>query len=106
MSIVFDNIQAFLLWLGSAPAGIAILSFIAERSAWYQEQSPKVKQGIAWGVAIILPQIALALLDVVPADIWGQLEPRFQAVLTSVSIIAALFFGELAHSVDKRFLRR
>lgn len=106
MNVVFENIPAFLAWLGSSPGIVAILSFVAERWPWYQAQSSKAKQAIAWAVAFILPQISLALLEVVPPEIWGQLQPRFQAILTSVSVIATLFISEAVHEVDKRVSAR
>lgn len=106
MSIVFENIQAFIVWFGSSGGIIAILSFLAERWTWFQRQEPKTKQAISWGAAFILPQVSLALLDLVgyiPPEAWAKLETHFQALVSSAGVIATLFFSELAHKADKRF---
>lgn len=100
--MTFENIPEFLAWLGTSGAIVTIISFIAERWAWFQEQSPKVRQAITMGIALLLPQITLALLEIVPATMWEQLNPYFQAILTSVAAISTLLFSEIAHAVDKR----
>ena len=105
MNPAFESIMAFLVWIGSSGGIVAILSFLAERWPWFQKQTPKTKQAIAWSASFLLPQLSLVALDLVgyiPAEAWGKMEVHFQAILTSVSVIATLFFSETAHAVDKR----
>ena len=104
MSTVFESIRAFLIWLGSSGGIIAILSFLAERAAWFQALAPKTKQLIFSGAALLLPQLSLLgldLLDIVPAEAMGKLESHFGAIMTSVVVIGTLLFSEVAHAVDK-----
>ena len=106
MDIVFENIRAFIVWFGSSGGIIAMLSFGAERWSWFQGLTPKQKQGLSWAAAFILPQVSLALLDLIgyiPPEAWAKMEIHFQALVSSAGVIATLFFSELAHKADKRF---
>ena len=105
MNTVFESLRAFCLWLGSSGGIIAILSFLAERCAWFQNLAPKTKQALFFGASVLLPQISLVALDllaIVPAEAMGKLETHFQAIMTSVVVIGTLLFSEAAHAVDKR----
>jgi len=102
---MFENITAFIVWLGSGPGIVAILSFVVERWGWFQKQTSKTRMAITWGLAFLLPQISLAVLDLVgyiPAEAWSKMETHFQAILVSVSVIASLLASEGAHAIDKR----
>jgi hypothetical protein len=57
-----------------------VLAFLAERFEWFQQLPARAKWWVIFGVSIAAPIAAQALLDFVPAHVWTQIEPYWQAL--------------------------
>lgn len=68
--------------LGLVAAGVTggIVSFLLERTTWFDKMSPNGKWWLTFGLMVGLPVVAQLLLMFVPPEIWAQLEPIWQAL--------------------------
>jgi len=58
----------------------AVLAFLFEHVAWFQQQEPRIKWWLIFGLSLALPLAAQLLLQLVPAEVWKLLEPYWQAL--------------------------
>lgn len=78
-----SDVPAFVDVLALIAQGLGagfVLAFLAERFEWFQKLSPKIKWWVIFGVSVGAPIAAQTLLDFVPADVWAQIEPYWQAL--------------------------
>ncbi len=73
------SIQLFAWLLGSGGL-IIMLSWLVERWAWYQKQTPDLKKILFIAGVVILGSIVHALQLYVPANAWSAIDPWFQFV--------------------------
>ncbi len=57
-----------------------ILSFLSERSAWFQQLSPTARLLVIFGLCVALPIVARVAIAFVPPNIWTILEPYWQSL--------------------------
>jgi hypothetical protein len=99
------SIKDLLTWAGSSAGLMVVISLLIERlpglSSWFAALPVKTKVLIICLVALLLPQIILLLTTVVPDSTWDKLQPVWEAIVVSVSVITWAI-GELTHKVDKR----
>ena len=79
-----------------APVAIA---FLLEHVVVFQRLQAEVKKWVVLGLFVFLPVAATALLQFVPAEVWGQLEPFWNALAVG---FAAWVASQMAHGWDKR----
>ena len=93
-----DVTQA-LQWIVNSGGGIAIVSWIAERLPWFQEQTSQKKEYIFLGASIVISLIAYTVLTYVPANILDAIAPYFTILYGT---FATLYLGKAAHLLDKK----
>ena len=76
-----------------------IIAFLLEHFSWFQSMKPETKKWFVLGLFVIIPLVAMALVQFVPAEVWTLLEPYWNA-------LALGFLGwlgsQVAHAWDKR----
>ena len=59
-----------------------VLSLLFERPGWFQGLDEQQKWWIIFGLSLTLPLGATVLLQLVPADVWVQMEPLWYGLAT------------------------
>lgn len=58
----------------------AILSFLFEHFAFFQSLTSKAKWWLVFLTTILLPVVATAVLQFMPADVWSALQPYWASL--------------------------
>ena len=74
-----DVVDVLSLLAQGVGAGF-VLSFLAEKSQWFQALKPEVKSWLIFGLSVGLPVLAQLLLMVVPASVWEAIQPFWMAL--------------------------
>jgi hypothetical protein len=93
------DLQAFLLWLGSAVGSGAVASFVLERLAWFQSLATESKKWVSFAFMAGVGVVSFLVLNYVPAEMLSLLAPYF-AILASA--FASVFSGQAFHKTDKK----
>ena len=94
---VETNVLAkFLLWLATGGSVVAV-SWIAERSKWFQSLESSTKAYVQYGASTILGVAALLIQTYIPAATLEMLAPYF-AVFSGV--FGMIFLNQVAHVND------
>ena len=87
----------FLVWLTSGGSIVAV-SWLADKSAWFQSLSKEAKEYVIYGASVVLSLGAYAVNTYVPAEVMAQLAPIFAILATS---FGSIFLGRIFHSLKK-----
>lgn len=93
------NLNDFLVWLANSGGSIIVLSWIAERWAWFQAQKPDAKQYMFFGGSVLVSAASYTVLHYVPASILTMLTPWFGLVYAS---FVTVFISKAFHALDKK----
>lgn len=93
------NFVEILTWLASGGGAAIALSWAFERWAWFQAQTPKVKEAIYNVATSVVVALAGLVLFYTPADWLVYLNPIFAALY---AIVGALIVGQKFHMFDKK----
>lgn len=77
---VVPSLPALLVKMVRGVVTGAVIAFLFERMDWFQQLGAKAKWWIVFSVTILLPVLAQAALDFVPAATWVTIEPYWQAL--------------------------
>jgi hypothetical protein len=89
-----------VLTMLASGAGVGVvISFLFTKFTWFNTLSSSAKSWIVFGMAIGLPVAATAALQFIPAGVWTQLEPYWQAIATGFLIWAG---SQAVYVVNKR----
>ncbi len=91
------SLYEFLVWLVSGGSIVAV-SWLCERWAWFQKQTPDVKEYFVYGMSVALSISAYCVNTFVDPAILEKLAPIF--AIASATFIS-IFIGKLFHKVDR-----
>lgn len=74
------DIAGLFSWLMDSGGLVIVLSWLVERWAWYQKQTPDWKKFLFILGVVILGGIVHALQIYVPATVWAQINPWFNYI--------------------------
>lgn len=93
--------QDFLQWLASGLGANVVVSYLAERWAWFQSLTSEGRKWISAVFTALVAIAAYAVLTYVPADFWVLISPYWQIVVA----VAGMYVGtQVFHGLD-RFTR-
>jgi hypothetical protein len=78
----------FFTWLVGSGGVIVVVSWLAERWAWYQAQTPDLKKILFIILVVLIGSGVQALQLYVPAATWALIDPWFVRV-TGLIVLAA-----------------
>jgi len=93
--------QEFLVWLSGGLGASLVVSYLAERWAWFQYQLPSNKILLKTVAASVLAVVAYLVYTHVPVDFWSLIDPYWQIVL---AVIATNYGVEVFHFFDKKLV--
>jgi len=76
----------------------AIISFMLEKSGWFQSISTGAKYWITFGLCLGLPFLAALAMQFIPVSVWAVLEPYWQALAAGFGVWLAT---QLVHNAYK-----
>lgn len=79
-------------------AGV-VIAFLFEHFTWFQNLPSSTKWWVVLGLSLGLPVLAQVLLEFVPPDIWGRLEPYWRALASGFLMWAG---SQVSHLLAKR----
>jgi len=91
------ELAEFLVWLTSGGSIIAV-SWLAEKSMWFQGLSKERKEYFIYAASVILSLGAYGVSTYVPAEVLAQIAPIFAILASS---FASIFLGRFYHSLKK-----
>ena len=91
------SLQEFLVWLVSGGSIVAV-SWLAEKSAWFQGLGKESKEYVIYGASVALSFGAYAVNTYVSPDVLNQLAPLFGILATT---FGSIFLGRMFHSFRK-----
>lgn len=91
------ELTEFLVWLTSGGSIIAV-SWLAEKSAWFQRLTKEQKEYFIYGASVLLSLSAYGVNTYVSAEVLSQLAPVFAIFATT---FASIFLGRVYHSFKK-----
>lgn len=74
------EVMSVLAMLAQGVGAGFVLSFLAEKSAWFQGLDGEKKGWLVFGLSLGLPLLAQVLLAVVPPEMWAVVQPFWRAV--------------------------
>jgi MFS family permease len=80
------SLVEFLQMLASGIIVGPAIAFLFERFEWFQKLSGSARFWVILALSVGLPVLGTALLQLVPADIWAQLQPYWAALATGITI--------------------
>lgn len=89
----------FLTWLFSGVGAIAVISYIAERSKWFNDLDTETKKTYKAVASTLVALAAYALSVYVPAEVWVVLDPYWKVI---VAVISLNYGVEVFHAFDKK----
>jgi hypothetical protein len=92
------SLVEFLRLLASGVIVGPAIAFLFERFKWFQNLSSDGRFWVVFALSIGLPLLGATLLQFVPADVWTQLDPFWNALATGVLIWVG---SQLAHRFAK-----
>lgn len=92
------DLNTALLWLLNSGGAAVVASFILERVAAYQEQTPDAKRNWFIGISVAISLVAYSILTYVPAEVLSQIAPFFMVIYASV---VAAVSGTAFHKLEK-----
>jgi len=90
--------EDFLRWLLTSAGSIAAVSWILERSKWFQSLISETKDYVIFGASALIGISAQLALTYLPADFITTVTPYFAIV---ASVFGTVFLGKAFHKVDK-----
>ena len=93
------SLVEFLRLLASGIIVGPAIAFLFERFKWFQNLSSDGRFWVVLALSIGLPMLGTILLQFVPADVWVQLEPFWNALATGVLIWVG---SQLAHRFEQK----
>jgi hypothetical protein len=92
------DVNSFLQWLIGGGGSIMAVSWILERTKWFQALNSDQKDYTIFGLSAVVGCGALAIVTYVPAYILAEIAPYF---LILASIFTTVFIVKVFHSTDK-----
>jgi hypothetical protein len=92
------DVRSFLQWLIGGGGSILAVSWILERTKWFQSLTSDAKDYTIFGFAVVVGCGALAAVMYVPSSIIDAIAPFFLIV---ASIFVTVFIVKSFHSTDK-----
>jgi len=96
------SIQDLLVWLMGGLGSSAVVSYLAERWAWFQSLAPEVKKLYKTVGASVVAILAFLANQYVPVEVWNSLSPYWQLIL---GVIAVNYGVEVFHWFDKKLVK-
>lgn len=92
-----SDIGSFFIWLGTAAAASAIISWFLTPRAFYQKLSPEREKELNLAVYIVLGLLSFILLHYVPNTLIDQLQPFYAVLYAAI----AAWAGDQAHETAR-----
>ena len=93
------TLVAFLRNVAAGAWGPVLVSFLLEHIPAFQKLTGEAKKWAVMAIFVVLPVGAQALLQYVPAEVWAQLEPFWNALALG---FVSWGGSQIAHWWDKR----
>lgn len=103
------DLSSLLLWLISGGAAIvagAVVSFVFERSEWFQSFGSMGKVSAVFVATSVISVVAMILRDVLDPGTLEYLNPYVGLILTALSQAAAFAGSQYAHKNDPLAIER
>ncbi len=91
------SLTEWLTWVFAGGGAAAFMSFVAERSKWFQSKTPAGRSYLTVIGSVVIAVAARAVLVYVPADVLAQIAPWFVVIAGTA---APWVFSQLAHKID------
>ena len=92
------SINDFLQWMFASGGAIIAASWIFERVAWFQAQTPDLKELALFLASAVLSVGAYLVLTYIPENILVAIQPYF--IMIS-GLFVTIIIGKMFHKVDK-----
>ena len=93
------TIVEFLRNVAAGAWAPVLIAFLLEHVQAFQKLQAEVKKWTVLGLFVVLPLVATALLQFVPAEVWASVEPFWNALALG---FAAWVASQAAHKWDKK----
>lgn len=91
------TLQDFLVWLAAGGGSVALLSWIAERVAWFQTLTSENRKYAMIAGSVVIAIVAKLLLDFVPQTAIDIAAPYFGV---AYGVILIYLQNQVAHRID------
>lgn len=90
------NLNDFLVYLMGGGA-VVLMSWVSEKSPWFQKQTTDVKWWIQMIGSVIVALTAWGIVTFLPKEILNEIAPAFAVV---AGIVSMFITNQLAHKAD------
>jgi len=92
------TLQDFLVWLAAGGGSVAVLSWVAERVAWFQTLTAENKRLTMVLCSVFLAVASKLLLDFVPQESIEAIAPYFATIY---GVVLIYLQNQVAHKLNK-----
>lgn len=93
-----SDFASLLTWLIAGGGASAVVSWLAERSTWFQGLDARAKWVLMVVASCLIAIVAKLLLDFLPAQVFSAIEPYATVIII---IVSTYLTGQAAHGIDK-----